>query len=128
MKVVHLLSLMLIVTLSSCLKDPGVPSISTSKTTVAVDETVVLNLSNTENASCAYFYWQCPDCPEDSDYELISGSFGIGTTPVNSTVSLKFKNTGVYKIHAVSNNCNDKNNPCSGKCKGGTAEITITVQ
>ncbi len=108
-------SLLIVISFSSCLKDPGNPVVTASKSTVAVNEEVTLTLSGAENYTC--LQWRCDNCP---DYTIISGG-----TEVDLTIKVKPTVAGTYNFETAVKNCKDV---CTGKCRDEYAKTTITVQ
>ena len=110
------LAIILIVTsLTCCLKDPGTPVVAAGKSTVAVNEEVTFTLSGADNYTC--LVWLKLSGP---DYTLVSGG-----TNQDRTMTVKFTGTGTATIQISVKNCKDG---CSGKCRDEYAETSITVQ
>jgi hypothetical protein len=110
------LSLMLsLVLITSCLKDPGTPMVSADKTTVSVNEEVMMSLTGIDSYTC--LEWRTTiGGPE---YTIVDGGNG------KENIKVKFTTTGMSEWTAAVKNCSDG---CSGRCKDVYGYITITVQ
>lgn len=107
--------MLIVTTFSSCLKDPGKPVLTASKSTVAVNEEVTITLSGAENYTCLRWYKN-----SGIDYTLVSGG-----TEDDVTMKIKFASTGTSTIQVSVKNCKDG---CIGECRDEYAETSITVQ
>ena len=114
-KILTSIGFLIVIFLSSCLKDPGTPVVTANKSTVGVNEEVTLTLSGVENYTC--LSWARTS---GVDYTLISGG-----TKDDLTMKVKFGSTGTCTIQAAVKNCKDG---CIGECRNEYAETTITIQ
>jgi len=117
MRKFYLGSLALGVLLSTgCLKDPGDPTLSASKTTVAVNEEVTFTISGAEDFTC--LRWG-----STIGYTVVSGG---GNS--DKTITVKFTSAGSTTMQVAVKNCKKDADPCSGKCRDAYAETNVTVQ
>ncbi len=115
LKFLSVVAILIITSFTSCLKDPGTPVVTASKSTVATNEEVTLTLSGAENYSCLQWFKT-----SGIDYTLVSGG-----TNTDLTMKVKFATTGSSTIQVAVKNCKDG---CIGKCRDEYAETSITVQ
>ena len=104
--------------LSSCLKDPGTITVANSKSTVAVNEEVVISLDGVENFTC--ITWGFNSGPA---YTIVSGG-----GQKDKTMTVKFASTGTAKFNIGVKNCKRDKDDCTGTCRDEYVESTITVQ
>jgi hypothetical protein len=110
------------ISLTSCLKDPGNPVLTASKSTVAVNEEVTFTLSGVENYTC--IFWNIIGNNTIPDYEVVSG--GCGTcSPPDKTITVKFTSAGTVECATRVKNCTKG---CVGKCRDESAMTNIIVQ
>ena len=112
-----LISVIAITLLSGCLKDPGNPVITASKSTVAVDEELTLTLTGAENYTCLEWH--------QNDGDGVEAVTVSGGDEDNLTWTVKFGSTGTSTLRVAVKNCKDG---CSGKCRDEYAEITIVIE
>lgn len=99
--------------LTSCLKTPGTPELTASKTSVAVNEPVTITMKSIENYTC--IQWTT----SSTGPTTVSGG-----GEQDLTWSVKFSSPGSKTISANAKNCK---NGCIGTCKSSSAELTLTV-
>jgi len=114
-KILTVINLMILFSFLSCLKDPGEPVLTASKSTVAINEEVTLTVSEVDNYTC--LLWQFVDI---DNYTITSGG-----NEGDLTMRIKFEVSGIYTIKVAVKNCNDG---CIGKCRDEYAETSITVE
>jgi hypothetical protein len=118
MKILNALVLSLIIgllTLSSCLKEVGGPTLEPSSGTLAINESVTLSLYGVESVTC--MEWRIVD---DTTH-LISSGGDNG----DFEMTCRFPVAGVYTVEVDVKNCKKD---CDGRCKSSTASAVFTVQ
>lgn len=105
---------------TSCLKDPGTPSASASKTTVAVNEEFNLSVSGADNYTCLYWYL------ENTPTSVGNVTWVTDNAVENATVSIDM--AGVYEFTVAVKNCKGESDPCIGTCRDEYSTVTVTVE
>jgi hypothetical protein len=117
MKTLSLLLVIMMTSLSSCLKDPGTPVLTAVKTIVAVNEELTITLGGADNFTCLVWSTDGPA------YTIISGG---GNS--DKSVKIKYSATGTSTWNVAVKNCKDGDDDCTGTCRDEYAEIIIIVQ
>jgi len=114
------------ISLTSCLKDPGNPVLTASKSTVAVNEEVTFTLSGVEKGK-DFTCLSWGHSVNTSAYTVVSG--GCGTCgPLDETITVKFTSAGSQEIGVLVKNCKQVCGGKNDKCKNVLAKATVTVQ
>ena len=115
-------AVLLTMALSGCLKDPSA-SISVDKSSVSVDEAIIITLTDLENYTC--IGWRVDF---DGDFTEISGGSGG-----DLTFALSFQSAGEATITALVKNCkkSDDGNLDGCYCEKNHIttpyEVTVTI-